>query len=354
MNLLDKFFKRYWPIILITVTTKTILLLYSAYINSFSTNIFYPWVRWDGPHYIDLAKDWYQTTGVEALWIVFYPLYPLLIKIFNLLINDFQISAILVSLVFSFTAAIFLYELALIDFKRKVALLSVWFLNVFPSAYFLQASYTESLFLTLTLASIYFYRKNHFFGAGIFGALSSMTRVNGIFLLPQLLLEKRASLKTIITFFLTPLGFISYLLINNYYFGEFFYFTKPLLSNWYKKFEWPWIGITNMYNSIPPRNDPLFYAYLTEFLSLIFVFVLSFYVIAKMSKSYGVYMFLNLILFTSTSFVVSTPRYILALFPIYIVLATIKNKTIISLISLIFVALLFYFTQFYVKGQWAF
>src|SRR3979411_824017 len=32
------------------------------------------WSRWDGTHYLDIARDGYVTQGDERNWIVFYPL----------------------------------------------------------------------------------------------------------------------------------------------------------------------------------------------------------------------------------------------------------------------------------------
>src|SRR5881397_702709 len=39
------------------------------------------WNRWDATHYIDLAQNGYQTTGDAKYWIIFYPLFPWLIRI---------------------------------------------------------------------------------------------------------------------------------------------------------------------------------------------------------------------------------------------------------------------------------
>lgn len=74
----------------------------------------------------------------------------------------------------------------------------------------------------------------------------------------------------------------------------------------------------------------------------------------KIRLSYGVYMLSNLILFTSTGFIMSTPRYILILFPMYIILGNIKNKFFILLISLVFIGLLVYMTNLYIIGHWAY
>src|SRR5215207_1022575 len=38
------------------------------------------WNRWDAPHYLDIARMGYVAEGVEARWIVFFPLYPWLVR----------------------------------------------------------------------------------------------------------------------------------------------------------------------------------------------------------------------------------------------------------------------------------
>ena len=350
---LNKPFQRWKEVILITIFIRCLLFIIPLIIHPKLNNLFDFWVQWDGPHYIDIAKSWYQGVGEESLWIVFYPLYPILIKLFNLFIGDFSASAVVVSIVFSFTSSILLYEVTLLDFSKKAAIRAVWFLNIFPTAYFLQASYTESLYLSLSLATIYLFRRKYFMLGGLMGALSTMTRINGLFLLPALLLEggKR---KGIITLLLTPLGFLFYILINYLTFNDPLYFLKPLDSNWYKRFSFPWIGISNLYNSIPHFNDSLFYAYFSEALTLLLIATLGIYVFLKIKRSYGLYMLLNFLLFTSTSFVISTPRYSLILFPIFITLGQITNKYLLALISMIFSLPLIFFTILYTLGRWAF
>lgn len=348
-----KLLSRWKEVILITATVHLGLFILPLFVRKDLTNIFYPWVQWDGPHYIDIAKNWYQSQGEQALWIVFYPLYPILIKIFNFLIGDFLVSAVIVSIFFSFTASILLFELTLLDFDRKVAFLSVWFLNIFPTSYFLQASYVESVFLTVSISTIYFIRKNKSI-AGIFGLLSSMTRINGILLLPVIFMESKLKIKNLIALLLTPVGFIFYLVINYLTFGSFLYFTKPLESNWYKRADLSWNGLRDLISSIPSYDDVLFYTYISELIALVVLFSLSIYVFLRVRKSYGVYMFLNFLLLTSTSFIMSTPRYLLAVFPIFIALGSIKNRILLWIISIIFIILLIYFSKLYTGGQWAF
>ncbi len=352
---IKKIMTRWKEIILITLSIRILLLILGVVANTGKNlNPLYYWVQWDGPHYIDLAKNWYQNSGGEQpLWIVFYPLYPILIRILNTLVNDYLTSTILISIFFSFTAAILLYELVLLDFNKRTAFLSVWFLNIFPTAYYLQASYTESLFLTISLATIFFFRKGSLINSTVTGILSSMTRVNGILLAPLLLFEIKKPRK-IVPILLLPLGFIFYLYINYVTFSEPFYFTKPLLSNWYKKLEFPWVGISNLIHSLPPLTNPSAYPFYAEVVTLILILIVGIYTIWKIRFSYGIYVLLNLLLITSTSFVISTPRYAIILFPIYIALSKIKSVLLIAAVSIISLSLMLYFASIYVQGQWTF
>lgn len=352
MSHINRVFSRWKEILVITGLTKLLLLFLPIFSNIPTHNILYSWVRWDGPHYIDIAKNWYQPSGEQSLFIVFYPLYPFLIKFVSFLTNDFQISAILVAIFFSFTASIALFELTILDFNKKTALLAVWFLNIFPTAYFLQASYTESLFLTLSIATVYFFRKELYTFAGGVGALATLTRVNGLFLLPALFLEKLKD-RSLIAFLLIPLGFLDYLLVNYIIFHDPFYFSKPLLSNWFKKYELPLVGIKNLINSIPSFTNPDFYIYFSELVATVFIVIMILIVYFKVKKSYALYMLLNLLLFTSTSYILSTPRYSLSLFPIFIALGMISNQKALVFISVVFIVLLVYFTYLYTQGRWA-
>lgn len=349
-------------IILISLSVKVGLLVFvflTNHINNF--NLINVWIRWDAPHYIDIAKNWYQTTGDPINFIVFYPLYPLLIKIVTLVFGNYDLSAIIISWIFSVSASILLYELVQLDFeaidstrRNMIGLLSVWFLNIFPTAYFLQAAYTESLFLTTSLAAIYFYRKKLFIQSGLIGMFASMTRINGILLLPIFFMEKRNLGKNLIASFLTPLGFLVYLFINFIIFKDPLFFSKVLSSHWYKQLTWPWVSIQNLVNFYQTQSGDYYFLFLAELITISLLIIATVLVYIKVRKSYGVYMFINLLLFTSTSFIMSTPRYTLVLFPIFILLAIIKNKVILALISIISLILLFLLTYQYIQGKWAF
>lgn len=352
---------RWKEIILITILIKILLFEITGIVHQYrGMQLIDSWVRWDGSHYVDIAQNWYQTVGDPANFIVFYPLYPLLIKLVAILTNNFNLGALTISWTFSIISSIILFELAMLDFSKRVSILSVWFLNIFPTSFFLQAGYTESLFLGLSLLSIYLYRKHNFM-AGIAGFFSALTRVNGLILIPYYFFEtlqqtinpKKFLLLCLISL-LTLSGFLIYLLINFTTFGDFTYFIKPLGEHWYKNFTWPWMGIKQLISFTYYQQGELFYLFWGELLAIIFVILFTIYTFFKIRKSYGFYMLANLIFFISTGFIMSTPRYILILFPIYFALGKLKNLYLIVLISSLFIILLIYLSLLYTQGGWAY
>jgi hypothetical protein len=63
----------------------------------------------------------------------------------------------------------------------------------------------------------------------------------------------------------------------------------------------------------------------------------------------------NLVLFVSTSFLLSTPRYALTLFPMFVALALPSRRTwLLVLLSLISIAGFIYFASRFATGAWAF
>ena len=80
------------------------------------------------------------------------------------------------------------YLLVEIDFGRDVARRSVFYLAIFPTAFFFQTIYSESLFLLLTIGCIYAARRNEYIIAGIAGALATLTRSPGLLLLVPLVI----------------------------------------------------------------------------------------------------------------------------------------------------------------------
>lgn len=138
----------------------------------------------DTPHYIAIAQRWYQYTDCShQRVIVFFPLYAVLIRIMYFVSPSDMFAAWFVSNAFAFASGVMFYKLAGLLTSEKEARLAVKFLFILPSAFFLFVPLTESLFLFLSAAVIYYTLKEKYVHVFIFGLLAALTRSAGVLLI---------------------------------------------------------------------------------------------------------------------------------------------------------------------------
>jgi hypothetical protein len=320
--------------------------------------------RWDASNYVSIAKNGYLTTGDEAFYIVFFPLYPLLIRAFTWDFAYLNLTALIVANVCSFIAALYLYKLAKLEFGGGAAVKAVLFLSVFPTAYFLSAPYTEGLFFALIIACFYYARLGKWAVAGSLSFFASLTRLAGLVLLPALLVEyyhqvgwnpKKTRLDVVFVYAALA-GFLIYLAINNTVTGDPFTFMSIEASHWNNRFDpisglqaaWWWATNRPPMDGITIGAAPIAFA----------VFGLVMIIVAvwkRLRPSYITYMFMAWGVAVSTSWWISVPRYIMAMFPMFLVLATLtKRKAVNAAIVAFSVAWLCLFTVLFAMGWWAF
>jgi hypothetical protein len=151
------------------------------------------WSHWDGEHYVALAMDGYLQ-GPKNVPPAFFPLYPLIVRSLSELFGGpLSKEAIshwgpLLSLLFLPFALYFIYGLALDGWGERVAKGTIRALAFFPTTFFLNAAYTESLFLALSAGSLWAMRvRKNLLLACILAGLAAATRNVGIFLVVPLL-----------------------------------------------------------------------------------------------------------------------------------------------------------------------
>lgn len=319
--------------------------------------------KWDAPHYLDIARHWYVNVGDPANFIVFFPLYPILVRLATINFSTIELSALIVANVCSLFAFLYLYKLAKLEFNSGIAVKAVLFLSIFPTAYFLSAPYTEGLFFALTIASIYYARLGKWQLSGTLGLFAALTRLAGLLLLPTLIIEylhqKNWRLPKIdlkLLWLLLPLvGFMIYLNINNQVTGNPFTFMEIERIHWYNYLD-PLQGLTQAihFSSSPfPDNITLGIAPIAFGIFGLLMVLAGFRL--RLRLSYTVYLLLSWMLALSTSFWISVPRYVMAAFPLFFVLALLSRKKLVTLgISAIFLVMLCFFTVLFSLHMWAF
>jgi len=320
--------------------------------------------KWDSPHYMYIAQHGYTNQGDPANFIVFLPLYPVLVRLITFDFSYVNLSGLAVSNVASIVTVIYLFKLAKLDYNDSVAKKAVLFLCVFPTAYFLSAVYTESLFLALVIASLYYARNARWLLAGSLGFLASLTRLAGLILLPALIVEylhqknwKVKALDSRVLWLTLPaLGFLIYLGINFQVTGSFFTFMQVESTHWYQTIQ-PLSGLRSALgwarNASWPQNLTIGYAEVV-FAAFGYAMIGLSYKL-KLRPSYQVYMLLTWMLAVSTGFWISVPRYVLSMFPLFLALGLLSTKKSVNIAILaVSCACLFFFTWLFATGTFAF
>ena len=324
------------------------------------------WNWWDAPHYVYIAEHGYTSVGEGRYFIVFLPLYPFLIRLVASVLGNYEAAALVISNVASLFAGVYLYKLARIDYSHNTALRSVFYFSIFPTSYFLIAGYTESLFLLLAIGCFYYARKAKWLNAGVLGMLASATRITGLVLLPSLLYEyfsqcsKRGSrrVRDFFSIALVSVGFLSYLIVNQVVFGDACAFLAVQHEHWYKHLAPPWEGLVGAIWGIFWREtaDKALIGGAELVFGLVGLFCIVYAFVIKLRPSYTVYMLLTWLTVASTSYWLSMPRYLLSMFPLFIMFAIIADKREEWFYVLTSAFLLFFsfFLVLFTQGYWAF
>ena len=328
-------------------------------------------VRWDSIHYINIA------TGVNQP-SVFFPLYPLLIKILSFFFS-FITSGFLVSFISFSISLYYLDKLITRDFGEFISKRSIILLLFFPTAIFFPLIYTEALFLALLTAFFYYLGEKKWLVAVIIGFFASITRNIGIFLWPVYLLSLffnffpnswKDVYKNICALlrkkefwysFIIPLGLFVYCLYCYFVLGDFLSFISGQ-KNWSDThvFMWPWETLKNFFVII--INNPIdkigiyntFGILFIELGSFMLLSITTIYWIIKKHWFYAIFCLLNTILFSFIFPMTSVNRYVVVIFPIFIFLSLITKKrdwVFYTILALFFV--LFFFNIYLIStGSW--
>lgn len=141
----------------------------------------------DARHYVSIAQYGYGDSVAfdeQNLMIVFFPLFPQLLRIVNPLgLFDWYLVGTLVQLPLFGWAGVGLYKLICCHFDRRTASWTLTFLLASPGAFFFFAPMTESLFLALTVTFVLLLEKKRYVLCGLAGLLAALCRSPGALLL---------------------------------------------------------------------------------------------------------------------------------------------------------------------------
>lgn len=317
-----------------------------------SLEIFWHSTNIDANHYLEIAEGWYQNTANDLrLNIVFFPLYPLFIRAIAALGIPTVLSAIFVSGAFTVGSGMLLYKLARLDYNCETSQRAVKYLLLFPASFFLVAPMSESVFLFFTLCTFYTMRQRRWLVAALYAFLASLTRSTGVVLVVPIAIEMVAQIRSehvdgsrgilrmprmlrirslskwMPVALLAPLAaLLVYLGLNYSVYGNALEFMRIQKEHWSQQ-------ITVFWNT-PIYQLQYFMEWLKSFdvsgaFGLMGVGLLTFFVALCIlcggaPKARAAYMGYALVYFGMTmgaNWLLSAPRYMLCLFPLFLILA---------------------------------
>ena len=323
----------------------------------------FAWANFDGEHYLSIAQF-----GYKDLEQAFFPIYPAIIHLLSFPWQHSFTSVTLIGLLISnisfFLALYFLFKLLRFDYSVRISYLVLLIILAFPTAFYFASVYNEALFFLLAILTFYFARKKRWFWVGIFGMVAAATRVFGIILFLALLIEAWQGREKIGSYFwilLIPLGLIAYMIYQWVSVADplAFYHLQTIVGPQHESgiillpqiyFRYTKILLTS------ELSNPIYPIIVLEFavgLSFFILPIIGF--LKKVRLSYLAFALIGFLLPSVQGSFSSAPRYVLILFPSFLVLGIIVDSLpklfkigyfIMSGILLIFFSMLFF------RGYW--
>jgi hypothetical protein len=309
------------------------------------------WAHWDGAWYSEIATRGYGEQAPTST--AFFPLYPWLMRVGTALWGGPALWGVLISLCATLIALFFLYRIAEELYDPRAARAATLALAFFPTAFFLNAVYTEALFLALTTASVWAVRVRHnLLLAGLLGSVAAATRNFGLILLVPLFFEwlrDRGELgwKGLAGLALIPAGLLGYMAYLWGRFGEPLLFSRQQAEHWGRELASPLATLgdawhaarygtrylfdpeTLFLDSSPAptldASNTLNFAFLILFLGLLAV---GLGVLPRGLWLYSSFIVLLPVLTPAPLFpLMSLPRFVLGAFPVFLVLGYLLSRS---------------------------
>ena len=306
-----------------------------------------PWANFDGAHYTSIAKD-----GYGVYQTAFFPLYPILIRIFTSITKlPFEYAAILISHA-AFLIGLFLFWQYLE--KTRSRAWTIVFLLFYPASFFFAAAYSESVFFALAAGALLAIKRKYWILAACFIGLASATRLVGVFLIIPLVFAARRRSWTVVV---ALTGLFAYMMYLWKTVGDplaFFHVQSAFGAGrsgseliFLPQVVWRYARIF----TTVPVGELLYHVAILELSSFVLGMVL---LLVAWRKRYDpallLYSACVLALPTLTGTFSSMPRYLLAAFPLFGVLGEIKSTGGKIVLLIVFFAILIYATTGFLRG----
>jgi hypothetical protein len=319
-----------------------------------------PWQRFDALWYVGIAEQGY---GFDASFgdTVFPPLYPALIRSVGWVLGgNYSVAASLISNFAAFVALYLLFRLVEFELDRSTAKRATVYLAVSPVSFFLFVGYSESLFLALSIAALYYLRQGHWGRAGLTALFATWARTSGWLLAIPFLFEyfypkagRRPPWTALLSIAAAPLGLVLFVLFREL--ADFPPLPALYSTYWRTRIVLPWQSILEAGRHV--LSGVYHPADLFDLLSTFAFIGLAAVGWRRIPTVYSLYLVAG-VLYPLTRLnavhpLVGQSRYLLVLFPAFIILAQLGERPWVNrIIFYSSVALLLFWAGQFAIGGW--
>ena len=293
--------------------------------------IFDMWRRWDAEHFLTIAEYGYTAPESDRHAAAFFPAFPLTVRALLVFGLSPVVAGMLVSAVAACVAGALLYRLVDGEMGAKAARRALLYLTIFPTAVFLVAPYSESLFLAGAIGAFYLARRHRWHLVGLPAALAMGARAAGVFLLIGLVFEfvrqrdltKQRLAAAALSIVVGALPLLAYGAFLSQAMGDPFAFLEHQRQGWGRTFVGPVSSFTNTWNTWSPETYPTNWllAWRIEIVAAAVGIGFAAWAAVKREWGYAAFMGSMLLVLMTSTWYYSIPRMLLTMFPIVILLA---------------------------------
>jgi hypothetical protein len=301
-------------------------------------------LAWDAAHYVGLAEHGYQIAGDAAHHIVFYPAWPLLVAATSHLAEISSTwAAILLVQIISVVGHAALGPVLEARLPPDAAR-RVWGLFLLtPIAVYFVFPYTEALFLAATTIFFLLLYRRRLVAAALVAAVAAATRPPGVLLVVPfavVVFQQRLPARCLLLLAIPIAPVALYLLLNWALFGDPLHYQDVLQQHWHKAAVNPWERYIQEARSLPSVTLAWLPGQLTRWLDVAVPLALPALVLLYIGASWSrrhvepiawewiAWLIAMAVVVWSQSFWLSSARYLLIAFPLFVMLERVSRWAI--------------------------
>ncbi|MFI6530798.1 mannosyltransferase family protein [Nonomuraea sp. NPDC050547] len=285
------------------------------------------WMRWDAVHFMRIARYGYAgdpgadpDPGLPA----FFPGFPLLLRAVHMVIGDWTLAGLAISLTAGAVAVCALARLAESEARPGAGAQAVWALLLAPPAVFLVAGYSEALFLAFALPAWLLAGRGRWVAAAGCAALASSVRITGLFLAVALVVwfvrSGRARTRSAGWLLLPFAPLATYSAYQWSRTGDWLAWQSAQKAGWGRELVWPWEAWQTSWNAAWQVDNSFTWAFRGELAAAVLGVALTVWLAHRRQWPAFTYVGLQVAALTTSTFYMSIPRSALLWFPLWVLL----------------------------------